>query len=56
VIVTKVIEFRCRNCGYEVRIRIPNGYNAVRTTCPNCGSELVIRIREVGGGEVRDST
>jgi len=50
----KVIEFRCKHCDYEVRIRIPDGYDTVRTICPNCGGELVIKIREVGGAEVPD--
>jgi len=50
----RYVEFTCKNCGYEVRIRIPDGYDKVRAVCPNCGGELVIRIREVGRAEVPD--
>jgi len=42
----KVIEFKCKNCDYEFSIRIPEGYDSVRTICPNCGGELVIRVRD----------
>jgi len=52
----RYVEFTCKHCDYEFRIRIPEGYSSVRTICPNCGGELVIRIREVGGGEVPDKS